>query len=147
MSLSGEYLGNQEVPALMWPINSRLPKARRTCVMAESVASSVGFEASTSSHNTSDSSTFCDRTKASDFKAWLTINDESVLRVNEQTLIRSLLGCFFSSLLQATMADLFDPLSMESNKRTGKQGYYETWPQPLAVDWAYLTLKSSWHVE
>jgi hypothetical protein len=100
----------------MRPTNARRPKARKTCIIAESVASSVGFEARTSSHRTSDSSTFCDRTSASDFKAYSrSETTEATGIVNEQTLTNSLLGCLLRSLLHATMADLFDPVSRASD--------------------------------
>jgi hypothetical protein len=49
--------------------NELLPRPRRTCVMAPRVASSPGFKAKTSSHKTSDSSTFCNRMRARAFNA------------------------------------------------------------------------------
>ena len=47
----------------------RLPKPRRTCIMAVRMASLVGFASRTSSQRTRDSSTFCDRTSASALSA------------------------------------------------------------------------------
>jgi hypothetical protein len=40
------------------PVDLRLPSPRRTCIIADNVASSVVFDARTSSQRTSDSSTF-----------------------------------------------------------------------------------------
>lgn len=65
----------------------RLPSPRKTCIMAVRTASSVGFDSSTSSQRTNDSSTFCERTSASAFKA---CQNNLATRLGENTLKRLL---------------------------------------------------------
>lgn len=51
-------------------VDARLPNPRRTCIIADNVASSVVFDAKTSSQRTSDSSTFWVLTRASALSAY-----------------------------------------------------------------------------
>lgn len=55
----------------------------------------------------------------------------------ELTFIRSFLGFFLSNLLQATIADLLEPVSNASIARTELNGLQDREPV-LTVDGAYL---------
>lgn len=55
----------------------------------------------------------------------------------ELTFIKSFLGCFLSSLLQATIADLLEPVSNASIARAESNGLQDREPV-LTVDGAYL---------
>lgn len=89
--------------------------------MAVKTASFVGLESRTSSHKSRDSSTFCERTSASAFKAYgcslaVRIWQEAM----KHTFTSSFFGCFLSNLLQATIADLFEPVSNASKRTVGQ---------------------------
>jgi len=55
----------------------------------------------------------------------------------ELTFIKSFLGCFLSNLLQATIADLLEPVSNASIARAESNGLQDREPV-LTVDGAYL---------
>ena len=88
--------------------------------MAESVDSSVGFDARISSASTRDSSTFCKRTRANAFNDYKLLYEPQTEHtcIPTRTLTKSFCGSFLSSLLHATIADLFDPVSMASTIHT-----------------------------
>jgi len=87
--------------------------------MTDSVESSVTTVARISSHITKASSTFCERVNASAFRAYIhEMTSHSHKNISARTLTRLLLGYFFSTLLHALMADLFDPWSSAS--KTGQ---------------------------
>ena len=65
MSLSKQQSENNMIT--IPTMNSRLPRPRRTCIMAVNMPSSVGFDSRTSLQSTSDSSTFWERMRASAF--------------------------------------------------------------------------------
>ena len=57
----------------------------------------------------------------------------------ELTFIKTFLGCFLSNLLQATIADLLDPVSKASIVRAELNEFQDREPV-LTVDEAYLAI-------